>query len=75
MDHFVGIDLSLESCAVRVVNQSGAVVREAKVVSEPEPMIKLCAIWTAPSSAPGATPGRCRSGSLGICARRGSRRT
>jgi hypothetical protein len=25
MDHFVGIDMSLESCAVCVVNQSGAV--------------------------------------------------
>ena len=31
MDHFVGIDVSLESCAVCVVNQSGAVLREAKV--------------------------------------------
>ncbi|MBX9738685.1 MAG: transposase [Beijerinckiaceae bacterium] len=39
MDHFVGIDVSLESCAVCVVNQSGAVVREAKVVCEPEPLI------------------------------------
>ena len=41
MDHFVGIDVSLESCAVCVVNQSGAVVREAKVVCEPEPLITL----------------------------------
>lgn len=39
MDHFVGIDVSLESCAVCVVNQSGAVVREAKVVCEPEPLV------------------------------------
>ena len=39
MDRFVGIDVSLESCAVCVVNQSGAVVREAKVVCEPEPLI------------------------------------
>ena len=36
MDHFVGIDVSLESCAVCIVNQSGAVLREAKVACEPE---------------------------------------
>ena len=39
MDHFVGIDVSLESCAVCVVNQSGAIVREAKVSCEPEALI------------------------------------
>lgn len=39
MDHFVGIDVSLESCAVCVVNQSGAVAREAKVACEPEALI------------------------------------
>ncbi|RAK19059.1 transposase [Salipiger aestuarii] len=36
MDHFVGIDVSLESC---VVNRSGATVREAKVSCEPEALI------------------------------------
>lgn len=39
MDHFVGIDVSLESCSVCVVGQSGSVVREAKVASEPEALI------------------------------------
>lgn len=39
MDHFVGIDVSLDSCAVCVVAQSGAVVREAKVACEPEALI------------------------------------
>lgn len=38
-DHLVGIDVSLESCAVCVVNQSGASVREAKVSCEPEALI------------------------------------
>ena len=36
MDHFVGIDVSLESCAVCVVNASGTVTCEAKVAWEPE---------------------------------------
>lgn len=39
MEHFVGIDVSLESCAVCVVNQSGSVVREEKVACEPEALI------------------------------------
>ena len=41
MDHFVGIDVSLESCAVCVVAQSGAVVKEAKVACEPEALIEF----------------------------------
>lgn len=39
MDNFVGIDVSLESCAVCVVNTSGTVTREAKVACEPEALI------------------------------------
>lgn len=39
MDHFVGIDVSLESCAICILNQSGVVVREANVICEPEPLI------------------------------------
>ncbi|MFV0385287.1 IS110 family transposase [Paracoccus sp. (in: a-proteobacteria)] len=39
MDHFVGIDVSLASCAVCVVTQAGAVMREAKVACEPEALI------------------------------------
>ena len=39
MDRFVGIDVSLDGCAVCVVAQSGAVVREAEVAREPEALI------------------------------------
>jgi len=39
MAHIVGIDVSLESCAVCVVNRSGTIVREAKVSREPEALI------------------------------------
>jgi len=34
MDHYAGIDVSLESSSVCVVNASGKIVREAKVASE-----------------------------------------
>ncbi|MDZ4094826.1 MAG: hypothetical protein U1D35_07945 [Paracoccaceae bacterium] len=43
MDHFVGIDVSLDSCAVCVVTPSGVVAREAKGACEPETLIAfLC---------------------------------
>jgi transposase len=39
MDHYAGIDVSLESASVCVVDGSGRIVREAKVASEPEALI------------------------------------
>jgi hypothetical protein len=36
MDHYVGIDVSLESSTLCVVDATGRVVREAKITSEPE---------------------------------------
>src|SRR5260370_1031455 len=39
MDYYAGIDMSLEYSSVCVVDASGKVVREAKVVSEPEALI------------------------------------
>jgi len=39
MEHYAGIDVSLESASVCVVDATGRIVREAKVVSEPEILI------------------------------------
>ena len=39
MEHYAGIDVSLESASVCVVDPSGKVIREAKVASEPEALI------------------------------------
>ena len=39
MDHYVGIDVSLELSSVCVVDAAGRIVREAKVASEPEALI------------------------------------
>jgi transposase len=39
MEQYAGIDVSLEYSAVCVVDQSGKIVREAKVASEPEALI------------------------------------
>ena len=39
MDHYVGIDVSLELSSVCIVDESGAIVREGKVASEPEALM------------------------------------
>jgi transposase len=39
MNHYAGIDVSLESSHVCVIDGSGKIVREAKVASEPEALI------------------------------------
>jgi transposase len=39
MDHYAGIDVSLECVSVCVVDASGKIVREGKVASEPEALI------------------------------------
>jgi transposase len=39
MDHYAGIDVSLECSSVCIVDASGKIVREGKVASEPEALI------------------------------------
>ena len=39
MEHYAGIDVSLESASVCVVEVGGRIVREAKVASEPDALI------------------------------------
>ena len=39
MNHYAGIDVSLEASSVCVIDASGNIVREAKVASEPEALI------------------------------------
>jgi transposase len=39
MEHYAGIDLSLECSSVCALEASGKIVREAKVASEPEALI------------------------------------
>src|SRR3990172_13122397 len=39
MEHYAGVDVSLEQSSVCVVDADGQIVREAKVASEPEALI------------------------------------
>jgi transposase len=42
VEHFIGIDVSLESSSLCVVDTTGRIVREAKVASEPEALAGFC---------------------------------
>jgi len=39
MEYYAGIDVSLESASLCIVDATGRIVREAKVASEPENLI------------------------------------
>jgi transposase len=41
MEHFAGIDVSLEQSSVCVMDATGQIVREAKVASEPEALVRF----------------------------------
>ena len=41
MDHYAGLDVSLELTSVCLVDARGEVVREAKVASEPEALVRF----------------------------------
>lgn len=39
MEHYAGIDVSLERSSICVVDASGRIVRKAKVASDPEALV------------------------------------
>ena len=41
MDHFGGLDVSVKETSICIVDDAGRIVREVKVVSEPEAPLKV----------------------------------
>ena len=39
MDHFAGLDVSVKETSVCIVDDTGKIVREVKVASEPEALL------------------------------------
>ena len=39
MDHFAGLDVSVKETSVCIVDETGKIVREVKVASEPEALL------------------------------------
>ena len=53
MDHFAGLDVSVKDTSVCIVDDSGKIVREVKVESEPEALlaVPLQANWLGSGTA------------------------
>ena len=53
MDHFAGLDVSVKETSVRIVDDTGKIVREVKVASEPEALLSVLNIgsWLCENSA------------------------
>ncbi len=41
MDHFAGLDVSVKETSVCIVDDTGRIVREVKVASEPEALLSV----------------------------------
>ncbi len=41
MDHFAGLDVSVKETSVCIVDDTGKIVREVKVASEPEALLSV----------------------------------
>ena len=70
MDHFAGLDVSVKETSVCIVDDTGRIVREVKVASEPD---ALLAVLTNPAyhlSELGWKPGRCRNGCSALSPKR-----
>jgi hypothetical protein len=41
MDHFAGLDVSVKETSICIVHDTGRIVKEVKVASEPEALLKV----------------------------------
>jgi predicted NBD/HSP70 family sugar kinase len=49
MDHFAGLDVSVKETSICIVDDTGRIVREVKVASEPGALLKVLAgmMWSS----------------------------
>ena len=62
MDHFAGLDVSVKETNVCIVDDTGRIVREVKVASEPAALLPVLTTPTYHFKRIGWKPGRCRNG-------------
>ena len=62
MDDFAGLDVSVKETSVCIVDETGKVVREVKVASEPEALLAVLKNPAYHFTRIGWKPGRCRNG-------------
>ena len=64
MEHYAGIDVSLELSSVCIVDSQGKIVKEAKVGSEPEALVDFFGSLHFAVKRIGLRQGHCRSGCM-----------
>ena len=74
MEHYAGIDVSLEQSSVCVVDATGRIMREAKVASEPEALVGFFGQLGLPVTRIGLEAGPLSQWLHAGLSRRGSRR-
>jgi hypothetical protein len=62
MEHFAGLDVSVKDTSVCIVDETGRIVREAKVASEPAALLAALENDAYTSNGSDWKPGRCRNG-------------
>ena len=62
MDHFAGLDVSVKATSVCIVDDTGKVIREVKVTSEPEVLLTVLKNLPTASSGLDWKLDRCRNG-------------
>ena len=66
MDHFAGLDVSVKETSVCIVDDTGRIVREVKVASEPVAFLQVLENPAYRFKRIGWKLGRCRNGYSGI---------
>ena len=62
MDHFAGLDVSVKETSICIVDDTGRIIREVRVVSEPEALLPVLTSDTYHFKRIDWKPGHCRSG-------------
>ena len=62
MDHFAGLDVSVKETSVCIVDDTGRIVREVKVASEPQALLAVLKNPPTASNELDWKPDRCHSG-------------
>ena len=70
MDHFAGLDVSVKETSLCIVDDAGRIVREVRVVSEPEALLAVLTNPAATSSGLDWKLGRCRNGCSALSPKR-----
>jgi hypothetical protein len=73
MDHFAGLDVSVKETSVCIVDDTGRIVKEVKVASEPAALLKVLRSPPTASSGLDWRLDRCRNGCSALSPKRSYR--